>query len=153
MSYVWADEGWRFERLRAALEVAQNVPVKVEAADACDWIEEMLAEPSPHVATVVFHSLFIHFLDERQRARFEGALKAAGRRATKRAPLAHLSLEWPSGGGGTELRLTTWPGTTRRLATTDDRGREIHWNGGVGSPNGGSSLSSSLPVRGARRPG
>jgi D-aspartate ligase len=136
MSYVWADETWRFELLRAALEVAQDVPVAVEGADACDWIEEMLAEPTPDVATVVFHSLFIHFLDERQRARFEGTLKAAGQRATKRAPLARLSLEWPRGGGGTELRLTTWPGTTRRLATTDDRGREIRWNGAAGSLNG-----------------
>jgi hypothetical protein len=79
------------------------------------------------VATVVFHSLFIHFLDEKQRARFESALKAAGRRATERAPLARLSLEWPRGGGEPELLLSTWPGTTRRLATTDDRGRNIHW--------------------------
>jgi D-aspartate ligase len=138
MSYVWADETWRFDLLRAGLEVAQHVPVAVEAADACDWIEEMLAEPAPDVATVVFHSLFIHFLDEKQRARFEGTLKAAGRRATRRAPLGRLSLEWPRGGGGTELRLTTWPGTTRRLGTTDDRGRQIRWNGNgaVGASNG-----------------
>jgi hypothetical protein len=136
MSYVWADETWRFELLRSALDVAQHVPVTVDAADACDWIEEMLAEPAPDVATVVFHSLFIHFLDEKQRARFDGALKAAGRRATKRAPLARLSLEWPSGGGGTELRLSTWPGSTRTLAMTDDRGREIRWNGAGASSNG-----------------
>ena len=87
------------------------------------------------MATVVFHSLFIHFLDAKQRARFEAALKAAGRRATAQAPLARLSLEWPEGGGEPELLLTTWPGTTRRLATTDDRGREIHW----GSSNGAGS--------------
>ena len=135
MSYVWADETWRFELLKAALEVAQQVPVAVEAADACDWIETALAEPEPGVATVVFHSLFIHFLDAKQRARFEAALKAAGRRATAQAPLARLSLEWPEGGGEPELLLTTWPGTTRRLATTDDRGREIHW----GSSNGAGS--------------
>ena len=127
MSYVWADETWRFELLKNALEVARQVPVAVEAADACDWIEAALSEPAPGVATVVFHSLFIHFLDDRQRARFESALKAAGRRATERAPLARLSLEWPRGGGEPELLLTSWPGTTRRLATTDDRGREIHW--------------------------
>jgi predicted ATP-grasp superfamily ATP-dependent carboligase len=127
MSYVWADETWRFELLKAGLEIAQRVPVAIEAADACDWIEAALAEPAPDVATVVFHSLFIHFLDEKQRARFESALKAAGRRATERAPLARLSLEWPRGGGEPELLLSTWPGTTRRLATTDDRGRNIHW--------------------------
>ena len=127
MSYVWADETWRFELLRAALDVAQNVPVPVEGADACDWIEEALAEPAPDTATIVFHSLFIHFLDEKQRARFETALKEAGRRATKRAPLARVSLEWPREGGQPELLLTTWPGSTRRLATTDDRGLEIHW--------------------------
>jgi hypothetical protein len=135
MSYVWADEKWRFDLLRSALEVAKDVPVPVEAADACDWIEEALAEPAEDVATVVFHSLFIHFLDAKQRARFETALKEAGRRATERSPLARVSLEWPPDGGQPELLLTSWPGaTTRRLATTDDRGREIHWahsNGAV----------------------
>ena len=51
----------------------------------------------------------------------------------EQAPLAWLSLEWGTGGkGGTpELCLTTWPGTTRKLATTDDRGREIRFAPGV----------------------
>ena len=66
----------------------------VEKADAVDWLEARLAEPAPGVATVVFHSLFIHFLDEQRRARLEAALEAAGRRASKQAPLAWLSLEW-----------------------------------------------------------
>jgi D-aspartate ligase len=125
MSYVWADEAWRFELLKAALEIAQRVPVTVEEADACDWLEATLADPVPNVATVVFHSLFIHFLDERRRARFEALLEAAGRRASEQAPLARLSLEWGAGGGMPELLLTTWPGATRKLATTDDRGREV----------------------------
>ena len=34
MSFVWADEAWRFELLKAALDVAQRVPVTVEQADA-----------------------------------------------------------------------------------------------------------------------
>ncbi len=78
MSYVWADEAWRFELLRAALDIAQRVPVAVEEADACDWLEATLAEPAPDVATVVFHSLFIHFLDEKRRARFEAARRGGG---------------------------------------------------------------------------
>ena len=124
MSFVWADEAWRFERLRAALDVAQGIPLAVEKADACDWLEATLAEPAPGVTTVVFHSLFIHFLDEKRRARLEAALDAAGRRASKQAPLAWLSLEWGTA-GTPELCLTTWPGTRSKLATTDDRGREI----------------------------
>ncbi len=136
MSYVWADETSRFELLRSALDVAREVPVEVEAADAVDWIEATLAEPAPEVATVLFHSLFIHFLDEKARVRFDAALAAAGRRATEQAPLAHMSLEWSRRGGGPELCLTTWPGTTRRLATTDDRGRDIHWEGTNGKSNG-----------------
>jgi hypothetical protein len=131
MSYVWADEAWRFELLRAALDIAQRVPVSVEEADACDWLEATLADPAPDVATVVFHSLFIHFLDERQRVRFEALIEAAGRRASEHAPLARLSLEWGTGGGTPELWLTTWPGATRKLATTDDRGREVRLASGV----------------------
>jgi hypothetical protein len=126
MSFVWADEPWRFELLSAGLDVAQRIPVVVDAADACDWMQERLAEPAAGMATVVFHSLFIHFLDERRRGRFEAILKAAGRRASKRAPVAHLGLEWGRD-GRPELRLTTWPGRTRRLATSDDRGRQIRW--------------------------
>jgi D-aspartate ligase len=133
MSFVWADEAWRFELLKAALDIAQRDPIAVEKADAVDWLEARLAEPAPGMATVVFHSLFIHFLDEKRRARLEAALETAGRRATGQAPLAWLSLEWgTSGKGGTpELCLTTWPGTTRKLATTDDRGREIRLTPGV----------------------
>jgi hypothetical protein len=130
MSFVWADEAWRFELLKSALDVAQRVPVAVDQADACDWLEAMLAEPVPDAATVVFHSLFIHFLDERRRARMAAILDQAGRRASERAPLARLSLEWDEH-GKTELRLTSWPGATRRLATTDDRGRGIRLTAGA----------------------
>ncbi len=127
MSFVWADEAWRYELLRGALDVAQDVPVTVEQADAADWLEAQLAEPVPGVATVVFHSLFIHFLDEQRRARVETAFEEAGRRATEQAPLAWLSLEWGPAGDRPELRLTTWPGTSRKLADTDDRGRDIRF--------------------------
>ena len=97
----------------------------VEQADAVDWLEAMLQKPAPDVATVVFHSLFIHFLDDQRRARLQAALEEAGRKASSSAPLAYLSLEWGTG-DRPELSLTTWPGGTRRkLADTDDRGRDI----------------------------
>lgn len=131
MSFVWADEAWRFRLLKGALDVAQRVPATVEQADAVDWLEAKLAEPAPDVATVVFHSLFIHFLDEQRRTRLEAALEAAGRRASERAPLAWLSLEWPPGGDRPELRLTTWPGTRRKLADTDDRGQDVRLAAGA----------------------
>jgi D-aspartate ligase len=130
MSFVWADEARRFERLKAALDVAQRVPLAVEEADANDWLEARLADPVPGVATVVFHSLFIHFLDEKRRARLEAALEEAGQRATKQAPLARLSLEWGAD-GSPDLVLTSWPGSTRKLAMTDDRGRAIRLAPGV----------------------
>ena len=84
MSFVWADEAWRFQLLNRALDIAQHDPVAVEKADAVDWLEARLQKPAPGMATVVFHSLFIHFLDEQRRARLEAALEAAGRRATER---------------------------------------------------------------------
>jgi D-aspartate ligase len=129
MSFVWADEDWRFKLLKAALDVAPSVPVQVEKADAVDWLEARLAEPQSGVATVVYHSLFIHFLDEQRRAQLEAALENTGRQATEQSPLAWMSLEW--GPDGTpDLHLTTWPGGTRRkLATTDDRGRDIRLAG------------------------
>jgi hypothetical protein len=126
MSFVWADEAWRFALLRAGLDVAQRVPILIDEADACDWLEDRLAEPATGMATVVFHSLFIHFIEEKRRARLEAILEAAGRAASKRAPVARLALEWDSD-GRPKMQLTTWPGSTRRLGTSDDRGRQIRW--------------------------
>ncbi len=113
LAYVWTDQLARVERLTAALEVAAAHPVRVERAPAAAWAAARLAEPVAGVATVIFHSIFLWYLPEPERAELEATIAAAGMRASAAAPLAWLRLEGP--GEMAELRLTTWPGGEERL--------------------------------------
>jgi len=126
MSYVWPDQSWRIGLLRAALDEAASAPVLVERADAGEWIENALSERVPGVATVVFHSLVLYWMDEQERARVEAALTAAGEQATKHSPLAWLQME--ASGKQADVTLTTWPGGEQRLiARAGYHGRPTTW--------------------------
>jgi hypothetical protein len=125
-SYVWADQTERLRLLDAALAVAQGVPAPVEAAPAGAWLAGQLRDPRPGAATVVFHSIVWHYLDEAERGRAQRALEQAGRRATANAALAWLRME--RGGDQAEVRLTLWPGGDEHLlATSGFHGRDIRW--------------------------
>jgi hypothetical protein len=113
LAYVWPDQGQRVERLRGALEVAAAHPIAIAPAPAAAWARERLAEPVAGLATVVFHSVFVYYLPEAERAELYGTIAAAGDRATPHAPLAWLRLEGI--GELAELRLTSWPGGEERL--------------------------------------
>ena len=111
LSYVWPDQAWRLELLRAALDEAAAAPVLVENADAVDWIGNALDESVPGVATVVFHSLVWFWMDEPTRERLKQTITAAGERATKHRPLAWLRME--NGDDQANVDLTIWPGASR----------------------------------------
>jgi hypothetical protein len=133
LSYVWADQVSRLDRMRAAIKLACTEGVRVEAADAADWLGGRLA-PRPGRAHVVLHSIMWQYLPGSTQARIETLLGAAGARASANAPLAWLRLE-PDGSGGVDpgaaLSLTLWPGgTTRRLGRADYHGRWVRWQGG-----------------------
>ena len=132
-SSVWADQVRRFRILDGALEVARDVPVTVERADASEWLPARLAEPAEGVATVVFHSVAMVHASLEARNGILLALQDAGARATGRAPMAWLRME----GGYSyallrptphEVWLTTWPGgEERRVATSGAHGKPVRW--------------------------
>jgi hypothetical protein len=125
-SFVWPDMLWRFELLSAALELARVDPVAVERADAAEWAEQVLGEERPGAATVLFHSLVLHSLDDATRERFVAVIEDAGRRATEQAPFAWLRME--IGGDEADVRLTTWPGGEEELiARAGYHGRPVRW--------------------------
>lgn len=130
-SYVWADQVERFERLRAALRVAAAHPVAVERLPAARFLDRELAAPRPGVVTVVWHSVVRQYLDARERGLVAALLEAAGARATRQAPLAHLALEPERIGGGSHdfgVVLRTWPGGgSRRLADCEGHGPPFVW--------------------------
>jgi hypothetical protein len=107
LSYVWPDQVHRVARTRGALDFAREVPVEVENAGAAEWIGPQLAERREGVATVVFHSIVMGYLEADERREFETRVKEVGERADAAAPVAWLRME--SAGEWAEVRLTLWP--------------------------------------------
>jgi hypothetical protein len=127
MSAVWADQPTRVQLLRTALDLAREVPAKVDMADASDWLEELLAQPQYGAATVVFHSSVMQFLGREGRERVLRLIDEAGRRATSEAPLAHLRIE--ARRPLSNVRLTTWPqgGDTVVAKAAPSLGQPVYW--------------------------
>lgn len=92
-SFVWPDMTRRHELLRAACSVARDVPVEIDQAPAGSWLERMLAEPVEGVATVVYHSVFLQYLDRPERGDVRRMIREAGERAGPNAPVFWLSFE------------------------------------------------------------
>ncbi|HEU4674630.1 MAG TPA: DUF2332 domain-containing protein, partial [Motilibacteraceae bacterium] len=129
-SYVWPDQVARFERLRAALDVAAQVPATVRTATAAEAVAELV--PEPGTWTVLWHSVMWQYLDKAEQAAAEELLEQAGRRATDDAPLAHLELEPRRPAPGEEHRflvtLRTWPGGEARvLGEAAPHGLPVRW--------------------------
>lgn len=90
-SFVWPDHAERHRRLAGALALAAAHPVPVDRADAAPWLAARLAGPDDGVLTVVWHSVFLQYLDDAARA----ALQAVVDEAAARRPVARLALEAP----------------------------------------------------------
>jgi hypothetical protein len=127
-SYIWPDQRERLERLQAAITLALQAGVVVEAADALEWLERQLAEPRPGVTRVLVHSVMWQYMPAPTRAALRACIAAAGARATPAAPLAWLAFE-PDRNGVFELSLHLWPGpgVRRVLATAQAHGRSVVW--------------------------
>jgi len=129
LSYIWPDQAERLAHLRAALEVARRVPVRIDRAEATEWLVTRLATPTPGVATVVFHSIVMQYLAPADRERVRAIVREAGARATAAAPVARLRME--PAGELADVHLTLWPGgEKRRIARAHYHGRPVYWLGG-----------------------
>ena len=132
-AYVWPDRPDRLATLRAALAVAQDVPVDLDRADAADWLERQLATPFLGIATVVFHSSFHGYLPAATQQRLAAILQAAGQRATANAPVYWLRCEdevpLPTDRAMQhEVRLRAWPGDAEHLlARCQPHGDRVLW--------------------------
>jgi hypothetical protein len=116
------------------LDVASEVPVTVDRAGGGDWLRARLAERSFNRATVVFHSIVMQYLDDKERTLVRDQLEEAGEGASGDAPLAWLRMEPPGEGdvddGTAPVHLTTWPrGDTSVIARCGYHGRPVRWLG------------------------
>lgn len=133
LSYLWADQADRIERTRAALHLAALSGLKVEAADAVDWLERRLAVIRPGCVHVIVHTIAWQYLPSAARERGDALIEEAGRAATEAAPLARLSLEGDGQAPGAALTLQMWPtGERHEIGRADFHGRWIDCRGWPG---------------------
>lgn len=112
-SFVWPDQLARLAQLDGAIEVARAMPVEVQRSNAADFLERELAAPRLDVATVVFHSVFLQYVDEESRRGI--------RMAVDRPDVFYLTMEpaYPV----FEIRLNG-----ELLGTSMAHGTEVRWN-------------------------
>lgn len=136
LSYIWADQPARAERLCHAIALGRACPPPIERASAAPWLASQLAQPQREgVRRVVMHSMVLQYFPEAERRAALTTIMAAGARATAERPFAWISLEWNSDRSEVQLRLTRWPGaggeigTSRLLAICHAYGSWIDWRG------------------------
>lgn len=136
MSYFWADQVHRIERLRRAIDVALQEPVKIARSDAADWLSSLLSvAPARGATTVVFHSSFWAYLSDADQDSIRSHLEDAGARASSDSPLAWLRVE--DDGPRIAIDLTCWPGgDEQRLGTASAHGAWVEWGTGEKAPVG-----------------
>jgi hypothetical protein len=128
LSYVWADQTHRLERVETALGIAATERVRVEQADAADWLAQIVAAPPERGrARVIFHTVVWQYIPTAVRARIEASLARLAEGAVPDAPVAHIAME-ADGQPDARVELTIWPGgETRLLGRADFHGRWTAW--------------------------
>jgi hypothetical protein len=130
ISYIWADQPERLARIEAAIDVAVAGGVRVEAADALDWLRARV-RPQAGAATVLYHSVFWTYMSEGQQAALTAAIDDLGAQASAQAPFAWLRMEpKPNDIATMDVRLTLWPGGEERLlAESHPHAARVRWQG------------------------
>lgn len=125
-SFVWPDQIHRLRVLRAALDVAKDVPVQIDPAGAAQWLPDQLAELPTGTATVVFHSITMQYLSLEERQQVSDTIEEAGTRSDDERRLAWLRME--PAGRMADVHVTMWPGgETKLLARSGYHGDPVEW--------------------------
>jgi hypothetical protein len=120
-SFVWADQLARLALLDGAIEIARREPVEVEQIDAASFLERELARRVAGAATVVYHSIFLQYVDEPGRRRISRAIESSRAAAHVDAPVFHLRMEPAE--ATFEIRLDG-----ELLGTARAHGSHVRWN-------------------------
>lgn len=111
-AYCWPDQSARWERLRAAFDLARVRPPVVVRQDAGEFVESI--DLVDDALTVVWHSVMWQYLPAAERDHVTGVLERLGEKATPRRRLLHLRLEPTRPASGEVHRFLIsrrcWPG-------------------------------------------
>lgn len=131
-AYVWPDQVARLDRLRAAIAVAREVPVRLVAARARDLLRDLVLAEG--VLTVVWHSVMWQYVDPEEQHEVEARLEELGASGTRRSPLVHVAFE-PLGSlthrssGRFVVSVRTWPGGRREVVgEAPPHGVPVRWS-------------------------
>lgn len=126
-SFVWPDQTDRFDRMDAAIAIAQDSAHTVDNSSADSWLDELLNTPRTG-ATVVFHSIVWQYLGHKVHDGIRDALARAGQSATQEQPLVWARME--PAGDVADVRVTVWDGSSTSesvLATVGYHGQHMRW--------------------------
>ena len=131
LSFTWADQPMRSQRLEAALQIAVAHPPRVHRGDAKLWLAQRLADRQPEgLCRAVVHTMFLQYLSDRDRREVAAMMNAAGAGATAERPLVEIGLEWTADRREVQLRCTRWPdGESKVLAICHPYGDWVEWFG------------------------
>lgn len=91
LSYVWPDMTVRFERARAAAQIARADPPTVRQQRALDFVSELTIEED--ALTVLWHSVMWQYVDPPERDGILELVAALSAQSSDSSPLLHLRLE------------------------------------------------------------
>jgi hypothetical protein len=126
MSYIWADELNRIERLKSALDVAAACAVPIATEPASAWLARALADRDAGELTVIWQSIFRQYVASEEWAAIEDAVRRA---ADRGPPVAWLAME-PTGAQLAQigLSLRSHPDEPAELlAHCGDHGPPVMW--------------------------
>ncbi|HKU66794.1 MAG TPA: DUF2332 domain-containing protein [Candidatus Baltobacteraceae bacterium] len=125
LCFVWPDQRERFERLRAAIEVARAHPPDIASGDGIAWARST-ALPQERAATVVMHTVITEHMTAGVRASLRDAIDALAAQATPSAPFAWIRME--PGESGYDTLLTQWPAEVQTvIARSDGHAQNLRW--------------------------
>lgn len=126
LSFIWPDQHERFNRLRAAIEIARAHPVPIVRADGITWVRTA-ATPRDGAVTVLLHTVMTEHLTPAERESLGEVIDELAARATPMAPFAWVRME--PAPQGYHTMLTHWPANAETvIAASDGHAQNIRWN-------------------------
>ncbi|HET9097401.1 MAG TPA: DUF2332 family protein [Candidatus Baltobacteraceae bacterium] len=126
LGFIWPDQTERFNRLRAALEIARNHRAEVVRADGITR-SRTAASPRDGSAAVLLHAVVTEHLTPAQRESLRETISDLAARAKRTRPFAWIRME-PAQRGYRTI-LTHWPaGEETVIAASDGHAQHLRWN-------------------------